>query len=164
MLRRLSTHTHTHTHTHSPPMPQNQDGLRIHIQDACESSGMQMLSNVWIELVILTCVESPVGFTLKSDEWYSRLWEFLFMLYKFYYCAYLTFLEYIFRSVWNMFNHHLSHLIYFYLPYVNVIMFMVLLCFYFIYRKGRAILLCVCKKKYVSMTLHGHIHVASFDL
>jgi hypothetical protein len=37
-------------------------------------------------IIILTCAQSPMGLTLKSDKWQSKLRE-LFMLYKFHYHA-----------------------------------------------------------------------------
>jgi len=48
-------------------MPLNLHELKICIQDACESVDMQM-ANVWTEIIILLCVESPVGLTLKSNK------------------------------------------------------------------------------------------------
>jgi hypothetical protein len=47
---------------------QNLDELKIRIRDACESVDMQMLSNVWNEIIVLTPVESPMGLTLKSGK------------------------------------------------------------------------------------------------
>jgi hypothetical protein len=50
-------------------MPQNLCEGKIHIQDVCESPGMQMLSTGIGLIIIFMCVESPVGLTLKSDKW-----------------------------------------------------------------------------------------------
>jgi len=55
-------------YTPSPSMPQNLHELKIHILGACESVDMQILSTVWNEINILTCAESPMGFTLRSDK------------------------------------------------------------------------------------------------
>jgi len=49
-------------------MPQNLCEGKIHIQDVCESPGMQMLSTGIGLIIIFMCVESPVGLTLKSDK------------------------------------------------------------------------------------------------
>jgi hypothetical protein len=77
-----------------PHMPQNLHELKFLFemlvnQLTCKDCPMFAMGLI----IILMCVESPVGLTLKSDIWQSKLRKFLFMLYKFHYCASLTFLS-----------------------------------------------------------------------
>jgi hypothetical protein len=61
-------------------MPQNLHELKIYIQDACESVDMKMLSSDGNEIIILTCVESSVELTLKSDVTIKTLKDLVYAL------------------------------------------------------------------------------------
>jgi len=71
----------------APPMPQNPLELRIHIQNACESVDIQMLSNVFNEVDHLFLMHRITSGAYTDMRWQSKLWEFFFMFCIFHYCA-----------------------------------------------------------------------------
>jgi len=49
----------------------------------CPMFGMRMI-------IILACKKWPVGLTMESGKWTIKTWEFLFMIFKFYYFTQLN--------------------------------------------------------------------------
>jgi len=67
------------THSLFSAMPQNFHELRINIQDACESGGMQMLSSVRNETKYrFDMCWITIGAHIDI-RWVSKLWEFLWL-------------------------------------------------------------------------------------